>query len=285
MIRPFLEERYSGRDDCIAAALVTKSTPHFRLLDGFDALVIAAAAEPELRFTHHYSKDGWHIQERWFGRRTLEAILGSDALPEVKMWISHGEVLTDKEGWLRTVRERMRAVETESRDIRLFREFCLFLRHFTLSKIELEKGELLDAHSDILAAVHHWARLSIIESGAWPELSVWKQVRKINAGIFKLYEELSSNAETLEQRVRLAHLACDFSVLSKLKTYCRPLLRVLSSRAEPWSAAELENVPELAPMRGELHLVLKKLAKRSLIREVLVTGDPALELLELKYTS
>ena len=285
MIRPFLEERYARRDDCIAAALVTKSMRHFRLLDGFDALVIVAATEPTVRFTHHYSKDGWRIQERWFGRQTLESLLDSDVLPEVKMWLSSGEILTDKQGWLQTMREKMRAAESEGRELKMFREFCLFLRHFTLSKIELENGELLDAHSDILTAVHHWARLSIIESGAWPEMSVWKQVRKINAGIFKLYEELSSNAETLEQRVRLAHLACDFSVTSKLKAYCRPLMRILSSREEPWSAAELEDVPELAPMRGELHLVLKKLAKRSLIREVLVAGDPALEMLELKYTS
>ena len=128
-------------------------------------------------------------------------------------------------------------------------------------------------------------KIAVVESGAQPDTALWKQVRSINAGIYKIYEELSSSAETLEQRVRLAHLACDFSVLSKMKSYCRPLLRLLASRHEPWSAAELLNVPELAPMRDELQLVLKKLANRSLVREVLVACDPGCEALELRYTS
>lgn len=285
MIRSFVRERYAHRDDVIAATLVTKSMKQFQLLDGFDALVLAAASEPWVRFTNHYSKDGWHIQERWFGHAALESILSTEDMPEVKQWFFAGEILFDKRGLLRTMREKMLTLQANERENMLFREFCMFLRHFTLSKTELENGDLLDAHSNILAAVHHWAKMSIIESGAWPELAVWKQVRTINAGIFKLYEELSSNTETLEQRVRLAHLACDFSVLSKLLACCRPLLRVLSSRSEPWSVSELEHVPEFAPVRGELHLVLKKLAQRSFIREVWVAGDPALDFLELKYTS
>lgn len=286
MIHKFIERNYAHRADVIAAAIVEKPMQFSALIDGFDALVIIVSDSPYREcFTHHYSKDNLYIQERWYDRATLESLLPPGGNRDVQHWLATGEIVLDKHGFLHDKRELLLSVTPDIREQRLFREFSLFLRHFLLSRNDLEAGDLLDAHSNILIAVHHWAKMSVIEQGHVPEFTVWKQVRLINPGIFKLYEELSMNTETLEQRIRLAHLACDFSVMSKLKDCCRPLLRILSSRSEPWSAAELESHPELASMQTELHLLLKKLVRRSLIREVFVVSDPNLDVLELKYTS
>ncbi|HZG57643.1 nucleotidyltransferase-like protein [Paenibacillus sp.] len=286
MIQSFIERHYAHRTDVIAAAFIEKPMQFSALIDGFDALVIVVTdADREHCFTHHYSKDNTYIQERWYDRATLESLLAPGGNRDVQQWLVTGEIVLDKEGFLEEKRETLLSVSPEKREQRLFREFSLFLRHFLLSRNNLEAGDLLDAHSHILTAVHHWAKISVIENGHVPELTVWKQVRTINPGIFKLYEELSMNSETLEQRVRLAHLACDFSVMSKLKDCCRPLLRILSSRPEPWSATELERHPELRSMQTELHLILKKLVRRSLIQEVFVASDPNLDVLEMKYIS
>ncbi|WP_309120989.1 nucleotidyltransferase-like protein [Paenibacillus sp.] len=286
MIKSFVERHYADRPDVIAAAYIEKTMQFSALIDGFDALIIVVTdSDRQQCFTHHYSKDKTYIQERWYDRGTLGALLAPTGNRDVQQWLLAGEIVLDKQGFLEEKRETLLAVTPEKRDERLFQEFSLFLRHFLLSKNDLEAGDLLDAHSHILTAVHHWAKISVVESGHVPELTVWKQVRSINPGIFKLYEELSTNTETLEQRVRLAHLACDFSVMSKLKDCCRPLLRILSSRSEPWSAAELERHPDLHAVRTELHLVLKKLVRRSLIQEVFVASDPSLDVLEMKYTS
>lgn len=286
MIKSFVQRSYEHRADVIAAALIEKPLQFSALIDGFDALVLIVSNEegPSVH-THHYSKDDTYIQERWYDRSTLEALLRQEGSPDVQQWIMAGEIVLDKQGFLQENRDQLAAVTPDQRERRLFREFSLFLRHFLLSKSYLQDGDELDAHSHILLAVHHWARISVIEADQMPELTVWKQVRRVNPGIFKLYEELTMNTETLEQRIRLAHLACDFSVMSKLRVCCEPLLRILSSRSEPWSAAELERHPELRPMQSELHLLLKKLVKRSLIQEVFVTSDTNLDILEMKYTS
>ncbi|MCI3923119.1 nucleotidyltransferase-like protein [Paenibacillus sp. TRM 82003] len=286
MMKSFVQRSYEHRADVIAAALVEKPMQFSALIDGFDALVVIVTDSEDLSaYTHHYSKDNIYIQERWYDRATLEALLQQEGSRDVRQWILAGEIVLDKQGFLQNRRDELLAVTPDQRERRLFLEFTLFLRHYLLSKSYLQDGDELDAHSHILAAVHHWARISVIEADQVPELTVWKQVRKVNPGIFKLYEELTMNTETLEQRIRLAHLACDFSVMSKLKVCCEPLLRILSSRAEPWSASELEKHPVLRPMQAELHLLLKKLVKRSLIQEVFVTSDTNLDLLEMKYTS
>ena len=286
MIKSFVEGQYEHRPEVIGAALIERPMKFSALIDGFDALVlIVTDADRRQVFTHHYSKDDIYIQERWYDRESLSALLQPGGNRDVQQWLIAGEIVLDKQGFLHEKREILTAVTPDKREQRLFREFSLFLRHYLLSKEYLLDGELLDSHSHILTAVHHWARISVIENGFAPELTVWKQVRKVNPGIFKLYEELTMNNETLEQRIRLAHLACDFSVMSKLKECCVPLLRILSSRPEPWSATELERHPDLRTMQTELHLLLKKLVRRSLIREVFVASDTNLDVLEMKYIS
>lgn len=285
MIKTLIQRNYEHRPDVVAAVYVEKSTNHSALTNGFDALVLIITDSGQPCSTYHYSKDDTYIQERWYDRATVVKLLSEGSSHDAQQWLMAGEIVLDKQGFLGDKREKLFKVSYGEREKRLFQEFCLFLRHFLLSKDYLEEGDLLDAHSHILIAVHHWARISVIEEGCVPEMNVWKQVRKVNPGIIKLYEELTMNTETLEQRLQLAHLACDFSLLSQLKLCCQPLLRILSSRQEPWSVAELESHPDLQPIKSEVHLLLKKLASRSLIREVFVPANMSLDFLELKYIS
>lgn len=282
----YIKNRYGQRTDVVAAIVVEKPMQFSALIDGFDAMVLVVSDEATPHcFTHHYSREKSCIQERWYDCATFEKLLSPGGNVDVQHWVIAGEIVLDQRGYMKRKRDMLLEVTPEKRAQRLFEEFALFLRHFLLSKTYLENGDVLDAHSHILTAVHHWARISVVEQGFVPELTVWKQVRKVNAGIFKLYEELTMNAETLEQRIRLAHLACDFSVISKLKECCEPLLRIVASRTEPWSVAELERHPVLQPMQTELPVLLKKLVRKSFIREVLVMTNADPGILEMKYTS
>jgi len=147
-------------------------------------------------------------------------------------------------------------------------EISSFLTHYLQSKECLVGGYCLDAYSNILHALHHWAHLAIIEEGAQPELTVWRQVRSINPGIYKLYEELTLNNETVEKRVELVILACEFSVISKIVNYSRLLFRIIESREEAWSVVELRNHPDLRHIHFNLPLLLARLIKKSFLREV-----------------
>src|SRR5690348_15490534 len=146
-----------------------------------------------------------------------------------------------------------------SKEQQLLVEFSLFHSKFLLTKEYLAAGDGLDAYSKVLEAMHHWAHLAIIEADFLPELTVWRQVHSINPGIYKLYEELILNSETVEKRVELVLLACEFSVMSKIKIYCSLLLRLIESREEAWSTDEIGNHTDLQHLDFDLPTTLHKL--------------------------
>jgi hypothetical protein len=149
----------------------------------------------------------------------------------------------------------------------------------------LAEGHYLDAYSNILEALHHWARIVIIEEDNHPELTVWRQVRSINPGVYKLYEELTLSSETIRQRVELVILACDFSVMSKMKNCCKLLLRILEGRKTPWRIDEIQSHIDLQHLCINVSLLLNKLVNKSLVREVAITMDDSFSDIELRYTS
>ncbi|ANE48621.1 hypothetical protein SY83_00815 [Paenibacillus swuensis] len=178
-------------------------------------------------------------------------------------------------------------LEQESHQLKreqdLFTAFARFMYNYLQSKKELQEGHLLDAYSSSIKALHHWATTEVMEQGGVPERTVWKQVRKINPGIYKLYEELTESTETLELRVQLITLACEFSVTSKLKQRCGYLLDLMNTSEHPWSLEELASHPQLSDVKNELPYLLPKLVHKSLVREVSILTESDWMNLELSY--
>ncbi|MNJ57368.1 hypothetical protein D3C77_529540 [compost metagenome] len=144
--------------------------------------------------------------------------------------------------------------------------------------------DFLDAYYSVLQALTHCARIELIDQGILPEDSVWEQVRPLNSVVYKLFDELTDSKETLEQRIQLVLLACEFTVMSKMADCCAVLLRIISSRKEAWSIQELVQLPELVEVREEVPMILRKLVYHSLAKEIL--GEPKDgigEGLEIKY--
>lgn len=284
-IRSYFAEHYHRRASIVSVVMVNPGESNNQWIDGFDILmlVITETKQPT-NHTSHYSKDNYRIQERWIHKEGLESWILNGENRNIIQWILRGELIVDQNGYLGSMRQALNSFPAELREKKVLIEFTYFLRRYLQSKEYLANGEVFDAYSNILEALHHWARIVIIQNGAHPEVTVWNQVHRINPGVYKLYEELLFSSETLEQRVKLVQLAVDFSVMSKMKECCTHLIRVISSRKEPWSAAELKEHEDLGELHIDLSLVLRKLTKRSIIKEIMESPDEDLSILEVKYT-
>jgi hypothetical protein len=284
-IREYFAARYIGNMKVRCAALVEADRRGGQMTDAFDLLVLVITEHKEpTNYISHYIKEPYRIQERWIHKKGIEAWILNGENRNIIQWLFRGDILLDRDRYLEALRQRLHDFPSDLREKKLFMEFSYFLRKYIQSKEYSDNGHYLDAHSSILEALLHWARIVIIENGYHPEVTVWNQVRKIDPGVYKLYEELTQSNETLEQRVKLVQLACEFSVMSRMEECCRVLLRVLGSRERPWSASELKEHPELSELHVELALILKKLVGKSLIREVAVPLDDSMPLFELRYT-
>jgi hypothetical protein len=285
-LKEYLLSKYQDSEGIISIAVYHNTTPFPSHTDAYDLLVVVVADKENTSGSlFHYIKEGCRIQERWISPVELEFWLLSGENRNIIYWILQGEILLDRNIYLESLRHRLLEFQPLIKEQKLLIEFSLFLSKFIQSKEYLAEEHFLDAYSNILEALHHWAHIVIIEEGIHPELTVWRQVRLINPGVYKLYEELTLSSETLRQRVELVILACEFSVMSKMKNCCELLLRIIEEPDGPLSVEEIKSHADLQYLHINLALLLNKLVSKSLIREVAVALDDSVTELELRYTS
>jgi hypothetical protein len=265
---------------------VDKPSQFSAVTDGFDLLLLVISNDDlKTGQQYHYIKDDCRIQERWVNPKTLDYFILHGEYRNLIYWILKGEILLDRDMYLETLRHRTLEFPLDLREHKLLIEFSKFLRRYLQTKEYILDDHLLDAYNNILEALHHWARIVIIEAGIHPEVTVWRQVRTINPGVYKLYEELTMSNETLKQRVQLVLLACEFSVMSKMERCCKMVLELLSSREQAWSLQELQQSDALSDIKLELPLLLNKLVKKLLAKEIIYTMDEEVNDLEIRYTN
>jgi len=274
------------RSGLLGAIAISNDSGYSVLAEGSDLLLIVVyedhMAEESIS---HYSKDGLRIQENRTTKSLLEARAGNREDRIIIHWMMQGEIWVDTNTYLEDFRTGLLQYPGLVKEQKLLSEFSLFLKRYLQCKDHLHADQVLDAYSCILRAIHHWARIVIIEEGVHPEIMVWDQVRKYNPGVYKLYDELTSSPETLKQRVELVLLACEFSVMSKMESCCQGLIRILEESEAPLSISELLVHPILEGLTNpNLPLMMSKLAKKGIIKEVAVASDDQLFSLEVKYT-
>ncbi|MBO9600098.1 MAG: hypothetical protein J7559_20045 [Cohnella sp.] len=285
-----LLDELAGRwrnDERVQSAVVYRDGTSFVPIDdGFDMVVLVVTQgdcpAPNL---FHYIKEGSRIQERWVDRLALEGWIAGGENRSVIQWILRGDIMVDKTMFLEDLRHRLLEFPSELREQLLLLEFSSFLCSYTEAKLCLQEDQLLDGYNSILKALHHWARIVIIEQGAQPEVTVWRQVRQHNVGVYKLYEELTMSGETLKQRIELVLLAAEFSVMSKMSVCCAPLLRIIGGREQSWGVDELSAHPDLEGVQGRTPLLLNKLVKKGLLREETILADGQMCDLEIRYAA
>ncbi|TCZ73397.1 hypothetical protein E0485_21050 [Paenibacillus albiflavus] len=166
---------------------------------------------------------------------------------------------------------------------KLFVEYTKLLYKCAQSKQLLEVENDMDAYRYALDALSHWARICVLEQGHYPEVSIMMQIKSINYGIYKLYEELTTSSESIKQRVELVLLACEFGMGGILEKCSIPLMDTLRSRSDCWSIEELREIAGLQEVGDDIRLVLDKLTKKSFVKAVFVTSDPELNDLTMTY--
>lgn len=284
--RLFYTDLFGREEGLISLLLITRHYADEMLLDGMDRLVLGVYEEEPERAIEHLMLGDTRILVRRVSAEFLEKQLAGGESRGVIQWVVQGELLLDRNGYLSDLKRRFSEWPDQMKERKLLCEFSKFSKTYLEAKQDLRDGQILDAYSHILTSLHHWAHIALIEEGLTPELTVWVQMRRVNPGIYKLYEELTTNRETVEQRVQLLMLACEFSILTKMKTSCSLLLRLIGARAEGWSVPELMIHPELKGLPLDLSLLLQKLAKKGYLREVARSKrDNGTGLMEVRYAA
>jgi hypothetical protein len=257
---------------------------------GVNGLLLVAHREaPAEGTTEHWKWGEARLEVHRVHPELLEERLADGDGGQWGQWLARGEILIDPEGWLSRLRRQLKVRPQAARERILLAEFSRFVETCVRAKQDMKEGRVPDAFSHIIASLHHWAQIVLVEEGLYPGLRMWEEIRRVNPGIYKLFEELTTSTESPDKRVQLLLLACEFAVLTKMKTSCALLLRILASRRAPWTVRELERHSDLQGLSLNLTLVLQSLVKRGYIREEIGPldghGAGADGLMEVRYAA
>lgn len=182
-------------------------------------------------------------------------------------WLYTAKILFDRNEYVANLKTELREFPFYGRKIKMGLEFAKLIRRYVDGKALFEKRQFLDAYNHIVHALHHFARLAVIDNGLHPELTVWHQVKQIEPEIVKLYEELVNSDETLEKRLELLFIASEFMIHSRTNIGTAHLLDVLIEK-DYWTFDEILNEKELVPYSVDMSVLLGYLIERHLVEVV-----------------
>ncbi|WP_246943096.1 nucleotidyltransferase-like protein [Bacillus pinisoli] len=266
LLRPIYQERASHANT-LGIVLLEKQKPDNPATDNFDVVlfVIVNKKEPG-RLLKHYQLESGKVAglkivdadqvDKWINLGTNRRIID---------WIMNGKILFERNDYLTDLKQKLFDFPLKDRKKRIGLEFAKLIKRFKDGKELFEAGHMLDAYNYMVHALHHLARLSVIDHGFHPEVTVWNQVKKIEPEIYKLYQELLESEETLYKKLELLFLASEFLVHSSTKVGALHLLEVMDEN-EVWTIQELSTHDELIDYSVDFEALLEYLIDRKVIK-------------------
>lgn len=265
LLRPIYQERASHANT-LGVILVERGKQVFPITDSFNTvmLVIVKEADKPIHIKHYEYKSGkatlYTIDELQLKEWLLQ---GSNR--KVIDWLLNGKVMFDRNDYLEDLKKSLDEFPIEERQLKMGVEFAKLIRRYQDGKLFFELKQNLDAYNYVIHALHHLARLAVIEKGFHPEVTVWNQVKQIDPQIYKLYVELVESEESLEKRLELLFLASEFLIHSRAKLGGSHLISILSKQDEAWMYGDIMEHPELQIYSVDLEVFIEFLVEKHLL--------------------
>ncbi|MGM7724171.1 nucleotidyltransferase-like protein [uncultured Metabacillus sp.] len=264
ILRPIYQERAS-HSNTLAIIMIEKRNQTSPLTDNLDvALLVIIKDSDHSLFVKHYEYEDKKASLTVMSEDELNEAILLGTNRRIVDWVLNGKILFDRNEYIIGLIERLRTFPFSERKLKIGIEYGKLIRRYLEGKVFFESKQLLDAYYHIVHALHHLARLEVIDQGFHPEVTVWNQVKKIEPQIYKLYKELVESDESLEKRLELLFLASDFLIHSKTEVGAAHILRVMAEK-EYWLYNELHHHPELKYYSVDLSVLLEYLVEKNYV--------------------
>ncbi|RPF50533.1 nucleotidyltransferase-like protein [Aquisalibacillus elongatus] len=265
VLRPIYQEKAS-QPNTLGVLIYEKHQDQSPVTDNFDVILLIVSRN---------SDDEWFVKHYEFENKTAAMhIVDEDLLNEwirtsgyrkVIDWLINGKIVFDRNEYLSNLKEKLREFPEHNRKLKKAIEFAKLIRAYRECKDLFHSKHYLDANSLMIRSLHYLARVTVLEKGFHPEITVWNQVKRIDPEVYKLYEELMESNEPTDKRISLMLLASDFAIHSRAEQGAEHLLDIMKEKDEPWSFSELKVHPETQHYTLDLSILLEYLVERKII--------------------
>lgn len=265
LLRPIYQERAS-HPDTLGVIIATKRNNAIHITDTFDNILLIVVKNSEVPiYTKHYLYDDQKTAMHIISEETLYKWIYVGSNRKIIDWIVHGKILFERNEYLHNLRTKIQDAPILGRKIKMGIQYSKLIRRYLEARAFFNQGDYLDAYNYVIKSLHHLARLSVIDNGLTPEITVWSQIKKLEPEIYKLYEELVMSHESLEKRLELLLLAIEFLVNSKTKEGAQHILEIMAAQ-ENWTIQQLHNHKELRYYSKDLEVFIEYLIEKGCIQ-------------------
>lgn len=266
LLRSIYQERAS-HPDTLGILLIEKRKNISPNTDKFDYVLLVVTRQSDVDvFVKHYvfedKKAALYVVKE--AKLNEWLLLGNNR--KVMDWVISGKAVFDRNEYITDLKSEFNEFPKSERKLKIGIEFSKLIRRYIDGKDFFESKHYLDAYNHIVHALHHLGRLSLIEQGFHPEVTVWHQLKQMDPQIYKLYQELVESEESIEKRLELLFLATDFLISSKVKVGASYLMEVLSEKREPWAYNDILGHPKLELYSIDLGVLLEFLVEKQLVK-------------------
>lgn len=264
ILRPIYQERAS-LPETLGVIEINKRDDEINVTDTFDTvlLIVVKTADTPI-FTKHYLYQDKKMVMHIITEKLLNKWLLIGSNRKVIDWLFYGKVIFERNEYLSSLKLKLQETPFYGLDIKKGIEYSKLIRQYLEGKEFFNKGEYLDAYQRVVNSLHHLARLAVIDSGLYPEVTVWSQVKIIDPEIYKLYEELVLSNESLEKRLELLFLAIEFLISSKTSDAAKHILKTMLTK-EHWTIQELHKHEQLSFYSVDLEVYIEYLVDKGFI--------------------
>ncbi|GAA4722393.1 nucleotidyltransferase-like protein [Brevibacillus fulvus] len=266
-------ENIAKCEDVLSVLAITQPEQNGLFADGAHRIYLVISDRPGANWsTNYFVFAGCPIVEHRFSRWQIErwAMHGLDE--QMARLFASARIVHDDGDYMKRKREQLLKLPSHLQKLQICKEYSLFLRFFTEAKELFRKGHILDCFLSLQQSLRRWARLVAYEMNEYPDHSVWMQIKQFDSAVYKLYEELVIGNEPLAKRIELLMIPIEVGLLAKLEPSSQYIIDILGTRNKPWLLSELFRLPQIDGSGIELHLLLDKMVKRSLVQEIILSG-------------
>ncbi|MTD32120.1 nucleotidyltransferase-like protein [Planomicrobium sp. YIM 101495] len=265
ILRAIYQERAS-QESTLGVILIEKRDEVSPTTDTFDTILLIITKENDTPvFTKHYNylekKAAMHIVTEKQLRKWI--LLGTNR--KIIDWLFHGRIIYDRNEFMEQIKTELKDFPFYGRKIKMGMEFAKLIRRYLEGKVFFEEKNYMDSYHQVVEALHHLARLTVLENGLPPEVTVWSQIKKMEPAVYKLYEELILSDETLQKRLELLFLASEFYIHSRTEDGAQHIREVMGEK-ESWTIQELHEQEELRNYSGNLEVFIEYLVEKNIIK-------------------
>ena len=267
ILRTLYQERAS-LPSTLGILLIDSSETLETVTESFDWILLVITDEPNNElFVKHYIYEEKKIVLYVVNKNHLKEWIVNGTNRKVFDWLFTGKILFERNDYLHHLIQELNDFPFYERKQRLGLEYAKLIRRYIEGRKLFERKNYFDAYNYVIQSLHHLVRLSLIEKGFHPEVTVWDQVKNIEPQIYKIYEELLNSDEPLDKRLELLFLASDFFIHSRTEIGAAHIIDILKEK-ELWSIQNIINHPDLKMYSTDMFDVLDYLVEKEYLYTV-----------------